>query len=328
MTNVDGYSVVDAQRSPPKLEPALIRQLSQRSLPRSLFFIAFQWAAILACISIAHNSDSYVVLVLSLCVIATRQHALTILFHEGCHYNLCNSKPLNDFLTNIFAAFPLAISVKRYRNNHLAHHRNLNQSDDPDIVENTPPKSTWTLIGLILMDLCFLSVPKNLKRNRKFGALGLFTEKGDGWKGERRLYIAFLATVVVSATAFGGWKYVGLYFLVPGFTGLQALTRLRGYADHGGRLDEVDEWRKTRTVEANWFERFLFAPGSINRHLEHHLYPSVPFYNLDRLHAALMEQAVGKSVLPPSRGYFRIPALRRSAFGEVFLERAPPPGAQ
>lgn len=324
MTNSDGYRATNAPKPSLRLEPALIKELSRRSLPQTLLYIASQWAAIFACIAIAHGSRSYLVLVLCLCVIATRQHALAALVHEGCHYNLCNSKPLNDLLTNLFAAFPLSISVKRYRRSHLAHHRLVNEIDDPDRIENTPPHSLAALVGLVLMDLSFLSLPKNLRRSRKFGALGLFTEKGDGWKAERRLYVAFLAVVIVSATAFGAWKYIGLYWFVPFFSVLQALTRLRGYTEHAGRMDEVDDLLKSRTVEANMLERFLFAPARVNLHLEHHLYPAVPFYNLERLHVALREKATGRTAPPSAQGYFRWPALRRSAFGEVFLRRAPP----
>jgi len=324
-----GYAPAENRRGSLRLEPSLIKGLSQRSLPQSLFYIAVQWSAIVASIAVARRFDSDIVLLLCLFVIATRQHALAVLVHEGCHFNLCDSKFLNDLLTNVFAAFPLSMSVKRYRNSHFAHHRLLNQDDDPDIVENTPPTSSIKLAGLLLMDLCFLSLPKNAKRARKFGVFAIFTEKGEGWTVERRLYIAFISTAIVAATAFGVWKQVGLYWLIPEFSMLQVLTRLRGYADHGGRLDEVEELRKTRTVEANVLERFVFAPGSVNRHLEHHLYPSVPFYNLDGLHAALRAKALDGAIPPPSQGYLRLPLLKRSAFGEIFLKKnATPPSAE
>ena len=250
------------------------------------------------------------------------QHAFAGLLHEGCHYNLCDSKPLNDFLTNVFCSFPLSISVKRYRNSHLAHHRLVNEVSDPDIEENTPPKSARELLMLVLQDLCFLSLKKNMKRARKFGAFGIFKEKGPGWRTERYLYVAFLATVIVSATYFGVWKQVGLFWFIPQFSLLQAITRLRGYSEHAGRMEETNDLYKTRTIDANLIETFIFAPVSVNRHLEHHLYPSIPFFNLEKLHRLLVEKAGSPNAIPSTRGYPRPVGLRRSVFGELYA-RAP-----
>ncbi|MGL5001350.1 MAG: fatty acid desaturase, partial [Casimicrobium sp.] len=45
----------------------------------------------------------------------------------------------------------------------------------------------------------------------------------------------------------------------------------------------------TRHVNANWLERTLVAPLSINYHLAHHLYPNVPHYRLKALHSVLLD---------------------------------------
>jgi fatty acid desaturase len=304
-----------------RLEPAVIKSLSRRSLWRSVAAIAFQWATIAMCIWVAEISTSYIVLILCLFVIATRQHAFAALLHEGCHYNLCESKALNDFLSNVFCAFPISISVKRYRNNHLAHHRMVNEETDPDIVENTPPQSLRELVLLVAGDLCFLSIPKNAKRARKFGVFKIFKEEGPSWRTERYLYLAFVATVIVSATYFGVWKQVLLFWFVPQFSFLQAISRLRGYAEHAGLMEETVELHKTRTVDANLIETFIFAPASVNRHLEHHLYPSVPFFNLEKLHRLLLEKAGKEKLFTSTRGYLRPTGLRSSVFGEIYFRK-------
>lgn len=38
-------------------------------------------------------------------------------------------------------------------------------------------------------------------------------------------------------------------------------------------------------------ERWLILPRNIHYHIEHHWYPSVPFYNLPALHIELMKQS-------------------------------------
>ena len=37
-----------------------------------------------------------------------------------------------------------------------------------------------------------------------------------------------------------------------------------------------------------WPERLLLVPKNFQYHIEHHIYPSVPFHRLDELHAELM----------------------------------------
>jgi len=65
---------------------------------------------------------------------------------------------------------------------------------------------------------------------------------------------------------------------------------------HGNAPDRTDTFRQTRTYLLNPLAAFLFAPHQVNFHLEHHLYPSVPYYRLPELHRWLMQtDYVGKN---------------------------------
>jgi fatty acid desaturase len=72
-------------------------------------------------------------------------------------------------------------------------------------------------------------------------------------------------------------------------TVLMVLLRLRGLAEHHGVANE-HTLDNARSVAPSWIERAVIAPCNVSYHLEHHLFPSVPFYNLGRLHALLMQQ--------------------------------------
>ena len=37
---------------------------------------------------------------------------------------------------------------------------------------------------------------------------------------------------------------------------------------------------------------WLFFPHHVNFHIEHHMYPSIPFYNLPRAHAEMLKHGV------------------------------------
>ncbi len=52
----------------------------------------------------------------------------------------------------------------------------------------------------------------------------------------------------------------------------------------------------------NRLERILVAPLNVGYHLEHHLYPSVPFYRLEELHRRLMRVDVFRNQARITRG--------------------------
>jgi fatty acid desaturase len=65
---------------------------------------------------------------------------------------------------------------------------------------------------------------------------------------------------------------------------------IRSVAEHFGDLAYEDDLSSSRTVMPSLLERFLIAPHHVGYHLEHHLYPGVPYYNLPKLHQLLMKQ--------------------------------------
>jgi len=100
------------------------------------------------------------------------------------------------------------------------------------------------------------------------------------------LTIAIITAVAVTGT----WLPFALYWVVPIATWLTLILRLRSIAEHYA-LPHDRVLNCTRTVLPTFLEKLFVAPKGIALHLEHHQYPSVPFFRLPALHAALMEQA-------------------------------------
>ncbi len=95
---------------------------------------------------------------------------------------------------------------------------------------------------------------------------------------------------------------------------------MTGYLQHAGLRDNVTDHRlNTRTVLMNPFSRFLYL--NMNYHIEHHMFPMVPYYHLPRLH-----RAVRHDLPPPNRSIWHayaelLPVLRRQIRGEeVFID--------
>ena len=244
-------------------------------------------------------------------VIAARQHALMVLVHEAIHKRISRTVWVNDALTRLAAAFPIFISLSKWRFIHLYHHQYTHTKDDPDraIYARYPlgSKRFWRLLA---RDVCGLNVVSTLKYfidlpfvSRDFNRKFLGEERVDRYRqiADMGRFSIFWAVVFSAGFVAWGWEFgtcLVLYWLVPYCTVTQVFFRIRGAIEHGNVPDPENAYQQTRTYFMPAVLRFFFAPKQVHYHLEHHLYPSVPFYNLPRLHAVL-----SRAVYPAESGY-------------------------
>ena len=103
--------------------------------------------------------------------------------------------------------------------------------------------------------------------------------------GRGRLHYYLAAAVAIGYV--GGWTHVALLWFLPSFTILPVILRIRSIAEHFG-VEADHDLNSSRNFAGPVWERLLLAPHSVGHHLDHHLFPSVPFYNLHRLNRVLM----------------------------------------
>lgn len=103
-----------------------------------------------------------------------------------------------------------------------------------------------------------------------------------------RIYVAIFAALI-------GWCWVGgsvlpaMLIVLPRFYG-GWLTQLFNMTQHTGLAEDVLDHRlNTRTMYLNPVFEFLYM--KMNYHVEHHMFPMVPFHALPRLHAAIKAQS-------------------------------------
>ena len=96
---------------------------------------------------------------------------------------------------------------------------------------------------------------------------------------------------------------------------------MTGFLQHGGMRDNVTDHRlNTRTVMMNPLSRFIYL--NMNYHIEHHMFPLVPYYNLPNLHEVIKDD-----LPPPNSSIFSayaemLPVIWKQLQGnEVFIER-------
>ena len=296
-----------------------LKRLSKVDGLRSVVTIATEYLIFAVAIFAAVWSNHWAVYIAAIGLIASRQHALGVLFHEAAHYRLFKSRKLNDWVSDFFLAFPMGISTALYRKYHGEHHRFVNdENDDPDRVavhEDEDwkwPKSKWAGMLLFVRDLTGLSVfglnklvwarwspwphlipglMKNAKHQPKRSEMFRFV-----------LWVAIVASILFWTNA---WFYLFMLWIVPSATVLVAIFRLRALAEHYG-IEETHELNHSRTVLTSWWERILIAPHNVNYHLEHHLFPSVPFFRLGQLHERLMQDDVFAREAHVTHGYMNM----------------------
>jgi fatty acid desaturase len=66
--------------------------------------------------------------------------------------------------------------------------------------------------------------------------------------------------------------------------------RIRSIAEHFAIDGKSGVYGQTRTTNVGLLMRLFVAPKNVNYHIEHHFFPSVPFYRLPKLHLLLMSR--------------------------------------
>jgi len=259
-------------------------------------------------------------------VIGTRQHALFVIAHDAAHYLLYGNRLLNDVVGRTCAMLQ-GLSMCTYRVIHRMHHNNLYGELDPDTaLHGGYPRGRAYLVKKLLKDLSGLTAWKtyayflggapalNTQTNVALRPLDDTSAKlKSEARADRNLVIVF-HIAMLAAMAWSGYlvQYLVLWIL-PLVTVVQAILRLRAIAEHGATTDFSSPLTAARTnVAPAWLEWLIF-PHQVNYHIEHHLYASVPHYNLPALHREMVSRGVleGAEVVP-----FRL------TLGKIFAERA------
>jgi len=289
-----------------------VRRLSALESWRSFGHIALEWSMVVAASVACWQTLQWnlyaglPVYLLTILFIGGRQHALSVLMHEGSHYRLMKNRTANDFFTELFTAWPMHIAMRNYREHHFPHHRTPNTADDPDWELRTQdeswefPKTKAGLAKMFLFDFLGLRV---VDQWRTFGRYTFPHKRKRDWIDYVRE--VYTLTLIATFTYFGLWIPYLLMWIVPMLTWLKVALRMRTIAEHYA-LDYGHMFRQTRTTYPSTLERIFIAPKNINYHLDHHLYPSVPFYHLRELHTELLKTVEFRREAHITHGYTQV----------------------
>ena len=269
-----------------KLRPG--RMMRDTALLRSQILLA--WAAVAA-----------------IPVIGTRFYALFIIGHDGLHRRLFRDRRRNDLWNDFFILGPVGAITRLNRLNHMSHHDTLALPHDPDrykyVADDKLTFSTYlfSLTGLryVLRALRHVFVPRPAKEQRSAYTLR-----------DLAILLGWQALLAGSLTFFIGWWAYPLLWLLPVYIFAFTADIVRVFLEHSYPETDAVSDRRPRliTYTSNAIERRLFAPMNMNFHAAHHLWPSIPYYNLpdaDALIRALPAAQEGLEWRPSYIGQLR-----------------------
>jgi len=126
-------------------------------------------------------------------------------------------------------------------------------------------------------------------------------KKSKNNKRSKLVALCFYSGVFTLLTLTHQWHLFIYLWLIPFFTVLPMLLRLRQLNEHYG-LERQHDFNMSRNYTCRWFEKFLFAPHNVHYHLDHHLFMSVPFYQLPKLNQILKKHPEFNSLAHESVG--------------------------
>jgi fatty acid desaturase len=288
------------------IDAATLKRLSRLSPWRTALAVAGDWAVIAA----ASRSANGAATGLSISLPCRSSPAACTGSARSCTNSpiirFTANKKLSDAIGDLFTAWPLLATTSGYRRNHLAHHRYTNTDMDPDWVVKLG-KRHFTFpqeMRFAVLNVLGYFVGVNSIRDMRV-ALNRIQADDPSPKG---LQIARLGPTIVAhrprLSHSAWWQEALLYWVVPYSRCSSCFSISASVAEHFGPTMEYDhELTNTRTVIPNFLEAWFFAPHGLNYHLEHHIYPSVPFYRLGELHAAMMRNETYAKRAHITRGY-------------------------
>ncbi|MGL4238994.1 fatty acid desaturase family protein [Tabrizicola sp.] len=251
-------------------------------------------------------------------------------WHEAGHGTAFRTQWMNDVVYQI-ASFQVVRNPVSWRWSHARHHTDtIIVGRDPEIACMRPPNLLKLLVaygGIYGMWESMVALVRNAMGHLSAGEKDYIPESEWGKAiFAARFHMAIYAATAVAALGWQSWIPVMLIG-GPRIYGAWHMV-MTGLIQHCGLAEDVTDHRlNSRTVYMNPISRWLY--WNMNYHIEHHMFPMVPYHALPKLHALI------KHDLPPANPSIwdayreALPAVLRQAKDPDYAFRKPlPPTAR
>ncbi len=247
-------------------------------------------------------------------------------WHECGHGTAFRTRWMNTVVYHI-ACFMIMRDPTVWRWSHTRHHTDtIIVGRDPEIIAMRPPalgRIVGNVVGVFDVPLAFkhMFIHASGRLTAEEATFVPDTERFRScWTARVWLliYASTLATCVVSASVlpamliglprcYGAWHHL-----------------MTGLTQHGGLADDVTDHRlNSRTVYMNPMSRFVY--WNMNYHVEHHMFPMIPFHALKALHDEIKDDlpAAAPSIAAAFREFVPV-LLQQRSDPAVFIDRRLP----
>ena len=281
----------------PKIDKKLLKKLSKRSNYEGwkhiiIFIISLVSLGIIS--GISWGSLWFFPFYIMYCTLWSGADAI---WHECGHRTAFKTRKLNDFFY-VIASFMNNFEPVRWRWSHSLHHSYTASIDPHDYEVDGSIFANHTIRSFIFIFLpgsAFLTLHKSLHSEIIKHAFGIETavmkdcipndKKKDCINSSRVFVILWLLIIILSILINSALPI--LFFLIPKF--FNFLNILWGITQHMGLKEDTKDHREsTRSIRLNPIFSFIY--WKMEYHVEHHMFPMVPSYNLPKLYEAIKDQ--------------------------------------
>lgn len=282
-----------------------IKSLHEYSDWKALWEVTYNWLWIIAAFALVYFLPNVLTVIIALFIIGGKQLGCAIIMHDTGHKSLFKNHQLNYFFGNWLGAYPIFMDMPKYGKYHLQHHLYTGLEKDPDTnLAKGYPTTARSMTRKILRDLFGITGAKGFvgllamhAEYLNFELGGKVTPTKNKMSFLKRVYTfiknfsgPFLANAIIFGTLFLlGQPLLYLLWIGAFLSTFYFCVRIRSITEHSVVPDEENPALNTRTTQANFIEKLLFAPLNVNYHAEHHLIMSVPSYNLPKMHKMLKQ---------------------------------------
>lgn len=275
-------STADWMRSLPAETRAALGRLHKLDPKRNFVIVAYP-ALWIACAAVVTLFPNPAVRLGGYIVMGTAIHAMAVLTHEAAHYSMFRNKTLDRWV-GFFMGVPVFVSASAYRVLHAYHHKYTRDTGDPDEFNNATKNRfllsalfySWLVIGtpIYLIHVFLTSMIRGT------------------WRDRRDVLVEYTLLVVIFSGAYATARHFGrtdvlLHCWAFPMIIAMIFANVRSWAEHTQTIPG-DPLTQTRTVVSNRLVSFLMC--NLNYHLEHHLCPSIPWYNLPAMHELMKDE--------------------------------------
>jgi fatty acid desaturase len=267
----------------------------------------FDWAVIAASWIVMAAFESPLVRVAGIVLVASRLHALGVILHDACHRPM-RKKTAAWWFVEALCGWPIGSTIAAMRYHHLRHHRDSGMRTDPYrhpwLVHGALVRVALTLRGALLpfwWTLRAFVAPLALlvPRARTLYARAFLQDRsGQSLRSNAEviacaradLFQAGAHTVTGAAIVAFDLPFVSCYLLPWMLGGILNARRViieHSFAENRDR-SRATTLATTRTHDAGRLANWLLYPHHIGFHQAHHLFPTIAFVYLPRVHGQLL----------------------------------------